>query len=88
MAQAADPDARVWRGSTNQQVIKVLGAPLGHPDFASVTTCCRGRTSCPLGANPIFGRFAVCILVALALRFSTSHLFAARGASCPSQTVR
>ena len=36
IAQQNNPRARVWRGSegpTAQQGIKVLGTPLGHPDF-------------------------------------------------------
>ena len=39
IAQVADPDARVWRGSGEtdlppvQQGITVLGTPLGHPSF-------------------------------------------------------
>ena len=36
IAQRDHPRARVWRGSevpTSQQGIKVLGTPLGHPDF-------------------------------------------------------
>ena len=39
IAQVADPDARVWRGSGDsdllpaQQEIPVLGTPLGHPSF-------------------------------------------------------
>ena len=39
MAQVADPEARVWRGSGEtdlppaQQGITVLGTPLGHPSF-------------------------------------------------------
>ena len=39
VAQARDETARVWRGAsesvlpTSQQGIKVLGTPLGHPDF-------------------------------------------------------
>ena len=36
MAEVAQPGARVWRGSevpTQEQGIKVLGAPLGHLDF-------------------------------------------------------
>ena len=38
IAQAADPTVVVWRGSevpSVQQGIKILGAPLGHPDFVS-----------------------------------------------------
>ena len=38
IAQAADPTGSVWRGSdvpSVQQGIKILGAPLGHPDFVS-----------------------------------------------------
>ena len=38
IAQAADPTAVVWRGSdvpSVQQGIKILEAPLGHPDFVS-----------------------------------------------------
>ena len=37
-AEAADPNARVWRGSevpTTEQGIKILGCPLGHEDFVS-----------------------------------------------------
>ena len=37
-AQAVNPNARVWRGSllpTDRQGIKVLGTPLGHPDFVA-----------------------------------------------------
>ena len=39
IARAADPDARVWRGSGDtdlleaQQGMKVLGTPLGHPSY-------------------------------------------------------
>ena len=36
IAEASDPSARVWRGSdipTHRQGIRVLGAPVGHPDF-------------------------------------------------------
>ena len=36
IAQATDPTASVWKGSTlptHKQGIKVLGTPLGHPDF-------------------------------------------------------
>ena len=36
IAQAEDPDARVWRGSdlpTRDQGIRVLGTPVGHEDF-------------------------------------------------------
>ena len=37
-AQGVNPNARVWRGSllpTDRQGIKVLGTPLGHPDFVA-----------------------------------------------------
>ena len=37
-AQREHPEARMWKGSdlpTGQQGIKVLGTPLGHPDFVS-----------------------------------------------------
>ena len=37
-AQVVNPNARVWRGSllpTDRQGIKVLGTPLGHPDFVA-----------------------------------------------------
>ena len=36
VAQAADPAAKVWKGSEvppNQQGLKILGAPFGHPEF-------------------------------------------------------
>ena len=36
MAQVADPEARVWKGSglpTTEQGIRVLGTPLGHVDY-------------------------------------------------------
>ena len=36
IAEASDPSARVWRGAdipTHRQGIRVLGAPVGHPDF-------------------------------------------------------
>ena len=36
VVEAADPDARVWRGAevpTEEQGIKVLGAAIGHNDF-------------------------------------------------------
>ena len=36
MARASDPSARVWRGSgipTEQQGMKILDTPLGHPVF-------------------------------------------------------
>ena len=36
IAKTVNPAARVWRGSgipTEQQGIKILGTPLGHPDF-------------------------------------------------------
>ena len=39
IARAADPDARVWRGSGDtdlleaQEGMKVLGTPLGHPSY-------------------------------------------------------
>ena len=38
IAQADDPSAVVWRGSqvpSIQQGVKILGTPLGHPDFVS-----------------------------------------------------
>ena len=46
IAQQNNPRARVWRGSevpTAQQGIKVLGTPLGHPDFVRqhLRTCLR-----------------------------------------------
>ena len=37
-AQAGNPSARVWRGSmvpTDRQGIKLLGTPLGHPDYVA-----------------------------------------------------
>ena len=36
IARTVNPTARVWRGSgvsTEQQEMKILGTPLGHPDF-------------------------------------------------------
>ena len=36
IARTVNPTARVWRGSgvpTEQQGMKILGTPLGHPDF-------------------------------------------------------
>ena len=36
VAQAADPEAKVWKGSEvppNQQGLKILGAPFGHTEF-------------------------------------------------------
>ena len=36
IARVSDPTARVWRGSgvaTERQGIKILGTPVGHPDF-------------------------------------------------------
>ena len=36
VAQAADPEAKVWKGSEvppNQQGLKILGAPFGHREF-------------------------------------------------------
>ena len=36
IAQVSDPDARVWKGSgvaTEQQGIRILGTPLGHPHY-------------------------------------------------------
>ena len=38
VAQAADPAAKVWKGSEvppNQQGLKILGAPFGHPEFVA-----------------------------------------------------
>ena len=38
IAEAADPNARVWRGSvfpTKEKGIKILGCPLAHEDFVS-----------------------------------------------------
>ena len=35
-AQLTDPDARVWKGSglpTSEQGVRILGTPVGHPDF-------------------------------------------------------
>ena len=35
-AEVVNPHARVWRGSglpTNEHGFRVLGAPVGHPDF-------------------------------------------------------
>ena len=38
VAQAADPAAKVWKGSEvppNQRGLKILGAPFGHPEFVA-----------------------------------------------------
>ena len=38
VARALNPEAKVWRGSelpTHKQGIKVLGTPLGHPDYVA-----------------------------------------------------
>ena len=38
LAQASDPEARVWKGSdipTAEQGVRILGTPVGHPDFVS-----------------------------------------------------
>ena len=38
VAQAADPAAKVWKGSEvlpNQQGLKIFGAPFGHPEFVA-----------------------------------------------------
>ena len=35
-ARVSDPEARVWKGSdipTAEQGVRILGTPLGHPDF-------------------------------------------------------
>ena len=39
IAQIADPEARVWKGSgvpTTEQGIWVLGTPLGHADYVEI----------------------------------------------------
>ena len=42
IAQRSDPHARVWRGSAlplDKQGVKVLGTPLGHPQFVEAYLC-------------------------------------------------
>ena len=84
-AQVADPDAIVRRGCTeipvDKQGIRVLGTPLGQPEFCGGTV----EGGFPVACLPYPGsaRFAVCLVAPAFLYVDQSKLSAESSASSP-----
>ena len=87
-AQASDPDAIVWRGCADlpvhQQGIRVLGTPLGQPEFVveQLREVSQSHAS-PFGEDPSSARFAVRLVAPAFLRVDQSKLSAESSASSP-----
>ena len=86
------PCAVVWKGSelpVESQGIKVLGTPLGHPEFvATHLEHIAGEHKVLLERIPAVSGCAVSVADLVPLRSCTGELFIACGAACTGQKVR
>ena len=83
VARAVNPRAVVWKGSdvpSREQGIKVLGTPLGHPDFC---LCPPRKNHCRTpsfaGPDPPRPGRPISVVDFAALRWSSSELLDSRG---------
>ena len=79
ITESFDPTALVWRGSevsTFQQGMKVLGTPLGHPDFVRAKSGVEKHQSpAVLGQDPFDGRRSGFVVAPRPLRSRSGELY-------------